>query len=337
MVDSFEFSDAEREFKRNKTAEKSYKSTRATSLPTSPRTSDNRMSNYYNTRNDYNNYNNRNRENRPPNYNNNNNRPNEYLGNKRPFKAAYQKYPNSSFRPPPPNSNYHRTSLSRNYRVEANRVLPKFGDFLPYKGRPFEAQGYRDPKYFESSKKPPGRNISKTFSKEIVAPVPVVLSPPNSLEIDNTPPSPINTNQRNDPASSYFKIKTINSYKEFCRIKVKGFLGLETIYETISFLKRITKDSSLPIFLFFDEIERVFYGAAVISLEEISEKEQIDTNTLESLIFRLNWIFLSEVEESNTNFVPQELENFSVNPEEILLLILMCLCRKLIHKKASNC
>lgn len=340
MVDSFDFSDTETEFKRLKGDNKM--SSRIT--PDSPpRTSHTSQNSLYNSRNHYTNVTipnsnsnlNLNHSNRNNFYNENrqdhNYRTNNYFGIKKPANSSTFKP--SIYRKPLP----IRTSFSKNYKNEANTTLPKFSDFKPYKGRPFDAQGYRDPKYFDSSKRVgSSRNISRTFANirqtQVrnnstflkVAPEPTeqlvreqvgeqgrgkvsehiseqvqtqVLSPPNSLELK----SPVYKSYT-DMNSSYFRIKTINSYKEFCKIKVKGTIGMETIYETISFLKRITKICTKPIFLFFDQIERVFYGAAVVSLDEICEKDQIDTNTLESLIFRLNWIFLSEVEEETINF-----------------------------------
>lgn len=318
MVDSFDFSDTETDFKRIK-MDNNKRNSPAASPPritshsnhNSSHTShitgynSNNIKNHYDNRNNgYNrNYNNENRKDQ--NYRMNNN---YYLGIKKPFKPLTTA---SAFKP----SIYHRkplpirTSFSKNYKDEASAVLPKFSDFKPYKGKPFDAQGYRDPKYFDSMKRT-SRNISRTFTNihkcsnfkdksipltiEKMSKQQVVLSPPNSLdEIPN-----LNYKSSTSKDSSHFQIKTINSYKEFCKIKVKGTIGMGSIYETISFLKSITRTNTSvkPILLFFDRVERVFYGAAVVSLDEISEKEQIDTNTLESLIFRLNWIFLSEVE-----------------------------------------
>lgn len=328
MVDSFDFSDTETDFKRIKMD----KNKRISSAASPPRTTNhsnhnssytshitgynnnNNTKNHYDNRNNAHNRNYYNENRKDQNYRVNNN---NYLGIKKPFKPLTTA---STFKP----SIYHRkplpirTSFSKNYKDEAGAVLPKFSDFKPYKGKPFDAQGYRDPKYFDSMKRT-SRNISRTFTNsqtssgfkdikttfgQVREQVHVVLSPPNSLgDIPN-----INYKSSTSKDSSHFQIKIINSYKEFCKIKVKGTIGMGTIYETISFLKLITrtKTSVKPILLFFDRVERVFYGAAVVSLDEISEKEQIDTNTLESLIFRLNWIFLSEVEEEIINLDIEE-------------------------------
>lgn len=363
MVDSFDFSDTETNFKRVKTEQ-------STSSKTSPASSPRSYSNNHFRTNNYNHKydHNRNgsRQNFNSNYRNNyhnenrldnNHRTTGYLGSKRPFKGNL-----TSFRPP---TMYRKpvTSFSKNLKEESNRVLPKFNDFVPYKGRSFDAQGYRDPKYYDSSKKPGNRNISKTFyNNQQFTPSNFesghendeqVLSPANSIEketksetksspiiseIPNSPPIYLNNNKQ-DEDSSYFQIKTINSYKEFCRIKAKGSIEFATIYETISFLKAMTtnfRTGMKPIFLFFDKFERVFYGAAVVCLDEISEREQIDTNALESLIFRLNWIFLSEIEESNADFLySQELKDSTVLLVQSFVIFYLYF-RQLIHIKDSN-
>jgi hypothetical protein len=366
MVDSFDFSDTETEFKRLKTDNNS-KTMRNSPAASPPRTShssytsqasynsnsnSNSSSNnrtYYDNRNGgYNGniQNNRNKKFYNENGQDQNYRTSNYIGIRKPFKPLTTV---SAFKP----SIYRkalpiRTSLSKNYKTEANFVLPKFTDFKPYKGRPFEAQGYRDPKYFDSSKRT-SRNISKTFTN-IQPPQTQIRNNQNDFkEINQTPSVTVmkqeqeqvrvqvqvrekeeyqvispysiggspSINYKNDTTkdSSYFQIKTIDSYKEFCKIKVKGTIEMGKIYETISFLKSITtgKRGVKPIILFYDKVDRVFYGAAVVSLEEISEKEEIDTNTLESMIFRLNWIFLSEVEEEIINFEGEELKDSKVN------------------------
>lgn len=320
MVDSFDFSDTETDFKRLKGEN---------NVRTSPPSSQS-SHNYNSTRNGYN-INNQHHTTSSSttttntsfyNENRNDHRSN-YLGTKKPFKFS------TNFASTTPNyrkSHPFRTSFSKNYKNEAKVILPKFTDFKPYKGRTFDAQGYRDPKYFDSSKRT-CRNISRTFINNRsrntefkenfhkITPSPTkeqvkVLTPPER-EI-----SSVSKEYKDDDLmdSSYFQIKTIDSYKEFCKIKLKGTIEMKTIYEKILFLKSITRKSHIkPVLLFFNQVERVFYGAAVVSLDEISEKAQIDTNTLESLIFRLYWIFLSEVEEETMKFEPRELKDSTVN------------------------
>jgi hypothetical protein len=111
----------------------------------------------------------------------------------------------------------------------------------------------------------------------------------------------------------HFRIRKVSSYKEFCGIKTKSRVAFSSPIETISFLNLFfsnesTEDdeavSRTPIMFFFDTVDKVFYGAATLTLsEEAAESESLDTNTLESMIFGLNWIFLSEVnlEDSNIN------------------------------------
>lgn len=216
------------------------------------------------------------------------------------------------------------THYSRNYKQEAERQnrLPAFTfNNLRYRNNSADIQGYRDPKYFNNNK-------FKKYTKPTDIEVDEVnlLVSPQSIQPDSDFTSVSNASNPNDQCSalfepvpvvieedavnqdqdrsetSHFQIKMINSYKEFSQIKSKSLINLPSKYETISFLKALLPNPKQPIILFFDENDRVFYGAAVVCLDEFLEREELDTSTIESLSLKLNWIFLSEVEESVLNF-----------------------------------
>ena len=232
------------------------------------------------------------------------------------------------------------SAYTRNYKELAEKPLPKFSfnnnnsngyDFSKqrkYNGNVHaEIQGYRDPTRYckDAGIKKMHRNISKIFGPSHTASstLPEISamkyqeedqsnsnSHENEKENQLISPtsflcsSPLKTSPA-DPTNHpdyEFKIKLVDSYREFCKIKIKSNISLESKYETISFLKSLTtRDtpcSKLIIMLFLDRIERMFYGAAVVCLDELANKEEIDTSALELMVLRLNWIYLSEVEES---------------------------------------
>lgn len=112
--------------------------------------------------------------------------------------------------------------------------------------------------------------------------------------------------RENSSMDFYFQIKIVNSYREFCQIKTKNIFSFPSTIETISFLKSLSNNSnpaintiSQPVILFLDGTEQIFYGAGVVCLKEFSEmNNKIDTNLIESMNFRINWIYLSEIEVS---------------------------------------
>lgn len=277
-------------------------------------------------------------------YNNQNQRPKplhfNYQGQRKPFA---------------PPRKFHQ-NYSKNYKVEADRQhkLPPFTFNNNNRHRNNYSSdnilGYRDPKYNSNNNrskkyfKPQNENNSDYERSEIISP----NSNENDFDFSNV--SMISTPKHFDLSteafsadqvvsdhsaceekiisndnrleSSYFQIKLVDSYKEFCQIKCKSTINLKSKYETISFLKELLPKPRQPIILFFDKVERVFYGAAVICLDEFSEREEIETFTIESLSLKLNWIFLSEVDETSLNFqvnVSEEYEH--LDPEKGLQVL----------------
>ena len=135
--------------------------------------------------------------------------------------------------------------------------------------------------------------------------------------------------ENNSSIDFYFQIKIVNSYREFCQIKTKNIFCFSSAIETISFLKSLSKNSnpainttSQPVILFLDGAEQIFYGAGVVCLKEFSQmNNNIDTNLIESMNFRINWIYLSEVEVSEIyNLQKNDLQDSKVR----ILFISFC-------------
>lgn len=238
---------------------------------------------------------------------------------KRPkFTHSYQQHP----RPFAPRQT---PFYSRNYKDQVDRPLPKFtSTFRKYRNeQSVEILGYRNPR-FEGRRRPtagmPSKNISRTFfatpasavSKSTLSspnPQKELISPPRSFNLSPKKASAAECDRQetipqeddDDQIVYHFRVKVIDSYREFCRIKSRNSLSFPSKYDSISFLKSLTldKDDKVVILAFFDRVERLFYGAAVVMLDEIAGR--MDTETLEDLNLRLNWIYLSDVEESELN------------------------------------